>query len=382
MFNLQNYRLQGMKQSYIRSMTTECNKVKGINLGQGLCKLPTPDFIKEAAIEAINTGVNFYSSAEGIIELREAISKKLERDNNIVANPNNIIITNGSTGAFTSTINSLLRPKDGILLFEPFYGYHRNISILAGLEPQYLELKFPEFTIDEKMLVDSIRPNTKAIVLCTPANPSGKMWSKKEIDIIASVSEHYNLLVITDEIYEYITYDGRKHYSPASNEKLNQRTVTIMGFSKTFSVTGWRLGYAVASKKLANEIKLANDLYYVCSPTPFQKGIIAGLQAPISYYENMRTSFEIKRNKLYNALKNIGFNPILPQGAYYMMADISKLKCKNSLEAAMTFLQKTQVAAVPGSAFYEHKSGEKFLRFCFAVESEILDKACCQILSF
>src|SRR5512140_2097230 len=274
-------RLGALAQSDIRRMTRECERVGGINLGQGICDLPTPDLVREGAIRAINENRSTYSFAEGTQELRDAIAGKVLRDNGLAADPaTEICVTVGASGAYACAIHALLDPGDGILLFEPYYGYHLNAAIVAGLTPQFVTLKSPDFALHEAALEAAITPQTRAIVVCTPANPSGKMFSRPELEALARVAQKHDLLVITDEIYEYIRYDGRPHVSPASIPGLRERTVTIMGLSKTFSITGWRLGYAVAPEPLIKAITLVNDLDYVCAPTPLQLAAAAAFHAP------------------------------------------------------------------------------------------------------
>jgi aminotransferase len=376
-------RLKGLVQSDIRRMTRECHDVGGINLGQGVCDLPTPALVRDGAIEAIQKNKSIYSFPEGIIELREAIAAKLKEHNGIIADPvTEIVVTLGTSGAFTSTVTALINPGDGILLFEPYYGYHLNVSILAGLEPQFIELTPPLFSLTEDKLRAAIQPNTKAIVVCTPANPSGKMFDRSELEIIAKIAEEKNLLVITDEIYEFFRYDDKEHISPATIANLKERTVTLMGLSKTFSITGWRIGYAVAPAKMAQAITLVNDIYLICPPTPLQYGVAAGFQLPPAFYENLRNDFHKKRELICQALDSVGMFPIIPAGSYYVLADISKLGFPTSLDAAMELLKQTKVGSVPGSSFYRGEIGEKLLRFCFAKDDAVLMEACQRIRKF
>ena len=369
-------RLQGLVQSDIRRMTRECERVGGINLGQGICDLPTPELVRDGAIAAIKAQQSTYSFAEGARELREAISRKLARDNGIQANPaSEICVTLGATGAFASAINALLDPGDGILLFEPYYGYHLNSALVAGLVPQFVTLAAPEFELSERAVESSITPSTRAIVVCTPGNPSGKMFSREELELIERLAVKHDLLVITDEIYEYIRYDGRPHLSPATLPGLRERTVSIMGLSKTFSITGWRLGYAVAPEPLLKALTLVNDLYYVCAPTPLQLGAAAGFNAPQAYFEQLQAGYQHKRNLLCSALTAAGMPPIVPQGAYYVLAD-SRALAPSALAAAMRLLEETKVAAVPGTAFYRGEAGQGLLRFCFAKDAAVLEEAC------
>lgn len=376
-------RLAGMTQSEIRNMTRECERVGGINLGQGLGDLPTPPLVRDGAIQAIQDRRAMYSFPEGIVELRELISEKLRRDNNITADPRGeIVVTVGSSGGFACTITGCLNPGDGIVLFEPYYGYHLNASLLAGLEPQFVSLDPPNFEIVEQRLRAAIKPNTRAIVLCTPSNPSGKMYGPAEYALLDRICSEHDLLLITDEIYEYIVYDGRKHVSPATVGNLRERTVTLMGLSKTFSITGWRIGYAVAPQPLARAITLANDLFYVCSPTPLQHGVAAGFKSPPEYFAKLASDYQRKRDILCAGLTAAGLRPIVPQGAYYVLAEVGHLGFPTAKAAAMALLEETKVASVPGIAFYQSAAGEKLLRFCFAKEDQILRDAAERISSF
>ena len=370
-------RLSDLAQSDIRRMTRECERVGGINLGQGICDLPTPELVREGAIKAIRENKSIYSFAEGERALRDAIAKKLERDNGIKADPaSEICVTVGASGAYACAIHALLDPGDGILLFEPYYGYHLNAALVAGLVPQFCTLRAPDFALTEAALEAAVTAQTRAIVVCTPSNPSGKMFTRAELEILARVAARHDLLVITDEIYEYIRYDGRAHVSPAIVPGLKERTVTIMGLSKTFSITGWRLGYAVAPAGLTRAITLVNDLDYVCAPTPLQLGAAAGFDAPRAYFDELQSGYQKKRDLICDALRSAGLTPIVPQGAYYVLADCSAMGAKTAREAAMQLLERTRVASVPGSAFFRGGSGEKLLRFCFAKDDAVLDEAC------
>jgi aminotransferase len=370
-------RLSDLVQSDIRRMTRECERVGGINLGQGICDLPTPPLVRDGAIAAIRENRSVYSFAEGARELRDAIARKLRRDNGLAADPvSEICVTVGASGAYAAAINGLLDPGDGILLFEPYYGYHLNAALIAGLTPEFLTLEAPDFALREEALRAAITSRTRAVVVCTPSNPSGKMFTREELQALARVAQERDLLVITDEIYEYIRYDGRPHLSPASIPGLRERTVSIMGLSKTFSITGWRLGYSVAPPELTRAITLVNDLYYICAPTPLQLGAAAGFNAPQSYFDELQSGYQRKRDVMCNALKDIGLAPVVPQGSYYVLADCSALKFPTAREAAMYLLETTRVASIPGSAFYRGTAGEKLLRFCFAKDDETLDEAC------
>ena len=383
MSRFRSNRTAGLVQSDIRYMSRECNKVGGINLGQGICDMPTPDIVRQAAIDAIRSDHNIYSYAEGAIELREAIAEKVERYNRLHVDPEReLVVSVGASGAFSATIHALLDVGDGIVLFEPYYGYHLHASTVAGLEPQFVCLEPPEFAFTEAQLEETIQPNTRAIVVCTPSNPCGKMFNREELEAVSRVANRHDLLVITDEVYEYIVFDGRQHISPATIDGLRERTVSITSLSKTFAITGWRLGYVIAPEDMAKAIMLVSDLLYVCAPTPLQHGVAAGFSAPQSYFDSLRSDYQSARDLLCEALHEGGMEPIVPQGAYYVLAGIGHLGYDTAREAAMALLSETGVAAVSGRCFYRDQPGEQLLRFCFAKEPTALDEACRRLARF
>ena len=369
--------LRGVKQSAIRLMTRECRRAEGINLAQGLCDLPVPSFVLEGAKQAMDAGHNIYTFPEGCAELREAIARKLARDNDLKVDPaTEIVITVGVTGAYSSTLKALLNPGDGILIMEPYYGYHVHIAKVAGLRTYTVRLATPEFQLNELSLRKALNPNIRALVVCTPGNPSGKIFSREELEIVARVADEHDLLVITDEIYEYFTYDDMHHISPATVDNLYPRTVSMLGFSKIFSITGWRLGYVVAPEPLARAVMLANDSTCICAPAPLQYGVIAGLEAPVEFYTERRAAFQRKRDKLYAAVLGAGMRVQKPQGSYYLLADISALNYPSAWDAAMDILETKGIATVPGTAFFHDQEGEKYLRICFAKEDGVLEEVC------
>ena len=364
-------------------MTRACEAHGGINLGQGLCDMPTHPAVRAGAIEAIEARRNTYSYAEGAVELRAALARKLARDNGLEVDPaSELVITVGSTGAFTCAVTALLDPGDGLLLLEPYYGYHLNAARLAGLDVQLAALAPPRFALTREVLEGALRPHTKAVVACTPSNPSGKMMTRAELEVLAAVAEERDLLVLTDEIYEYIRFDGTPHVSPASLPSLRARTVTIGGASKTFSITGWRIGWAAAAEPLARAVSLVNDMYYVCAPTPLQLGVARGFDAPGPYFDDLAQTYQKKRDLVCDALAAAGMPPIRPQGAYYVLADISGLGFATAKDAAMQLLERAKVAAIPGTAFFRGDTGERTLRFCFAKEDDVLREAADRIAGF
>ncbi len=376
-------RLDGFVQSDIRRMSRECERVGGINLGQGICDLPTLPLVAEGAIEAIRSGKATYSKFEGIDPLRERIAEKVASFNGYRVDPGSeIVVTVGSTGGFAAAAMATLNPGDEVILFEPFYGYHLNTLKLLGITTKFVPLDLPDWSIDFEALARAFGPRTRGIVVCTPSNPCGKVFSAAELERIGELCRHHDAWVYTDEIYEYIVYDDRKHVSMATLDAYRDRVITISGFSKTFSITGWRIGYVTANPEVAKAIGLVTDLFYVCAPTPLQWGVARGLEVGEEYYRKMRDDYQRKRDMLAAALADAGMKPLVPQGAYYMLADVSASGYANSREAADALLAGARVASVPGSAFYVSGGGDQLLRFCFAKDDKPLAQACLQIRKF
>ena len=375
-------RLGGLVQSDIRRMSRECERIGGINLGQGICDLPTIPEVAEGAIEAIESHRATYSRLEGIDILREKIARKVGAFNGFNVDPETqIVVTVGSTGGFATAAMATLNPGDEVILFEPYYGYHLNTLKVLGVVPKFVALAAPDWEIDFEALRSAFTTRTRAVVICTPSNPSGKVFSREELEMIGALCNEYGAWAITDEIYEYIVYDGRKHLSMASLDSCRDLTITISGFSKTFSITGWRIGYVAAPETVAAKIGLLNDLFYVCAPTPLQWGVARGLDVGNGYYADLCASYQKKRDMLADAVRDAGMEPSVPQGAYYMLADIRGAGFSTDKEAANALLQRTGVAAVPGSAFHQSNRGETMLRFCFAKDFDVLEDACNRIRS-
>lgn len=371
-------RIKALTRSEIRIMSVECEKAGGINLSQGVCDLPLPPVLAEEAKAGIDNGQNHYTRFDGTEELRRAIAGKLTHYNHITVNPEiEVVVTAGATGAFYSACLALLNPGDEVILFEPFYGYHEYTLLALGLVPLYARLSPPDWHFNPEAVERLITPRTRGILVNTPANPSGKVFTFHELRQLSDICTRHNLLMFTDEIYEYIVYDGCAHLSPAVVDGMGSRTVTVSGYSKTFSITGWRIGYCACSEDLAAPIGCASDLVYVCAPSPLQEGVSKAIFAlPDSYYENLRAGYERKRNLICEALTSAGLNPCIPQGAYYVLADVSRIPGQTSKEKAMAILQKAGVATVPGEAFYHNGGGENLVRLCFAKADEVLYEAC------
>jgi aminotransferase len=371
-------------QSEIRSMTVECDAVGGVNMAQGVCDTPLPAPVVEAAIQAIHDGYNIYTRLDGVAVLRQAIADKLERHNGLIADPDKeILVTSGATGAMSSTCLALFDPGDEVILFEPFYGYHYSTLLSIRAEPVLVPLEPATWEIDFDRLRDAITPRTRGLVINTPINPCGKVFSRAELEGIAALAMEHDLFVLTDEIYEYFVYDGLSHVSPATIPGMAERTVTISGFSKTFSMTGWRVGYLSASSKWIPAIGYFHDLGYVCTPSPFQYAAAAGLRAlPDSFYQDLATEYQEKRDRICDALTAAGLTPAVPAGAYYVLADATRIEGERASIKARSLLRATGVGAVAGSAFYGAGRGENVLRFCFAKQSAELDRACTALRAF
>ncbi len=315
--------------------------------------------------------------------MRQAIASKLQRHNGISANPDTeILVTSGATGALYASCLALLNPGDEVILFEPFYGYHvatlRSLRVQATVVP----LEAPHWMLDLDRLRAAVTPCTRGLILNTPSNPSGKVFSQAELEAIAEFAIENDLFVFTDEMYEYFVFDGARHCSLATIPGMAERTITMSGFSKTFSVTGWRLGYLAADPRWIPAIGYFHDLTYVCAPAPLQHGAAAGLlQLPTSFYDNMAIEYQAKRDAICASLTRAGLTPSIPAGAYYVLAECSSIPGTGSKAKARKLLADTGIAAVSGAAFFAtdaagNNPGDHLLRFCFAKKEAELAEAC------
>jgi aminotransferase len=374
-------RIDCVAQSEIRRMTLECTRLGGINLAQGVCDTEVPAVIREAAKGAIDAGWNTYTRYDGLEELRRAIAIKHERFTGLPVDPQGeVVVSAGATGAFYSACLALLNPGDECILFEPYYGYH--VSTLKALQavPVLVRTSPPDWSFFHQDLSRVTTPRTRAILINTPSNPSGKVFDRSELEIVARFAQEHDLFVFTDEIYEHFVFDGLRHVSPATVPGMKERTITISGVSKTFSVTGWRIGYCICGARWAEAIGYFNDLVYVCAPAPLQMGIARGLlELAEDYYTGLLRDFSAKRARICSALHKAGLTPHVPRGAYYVLADLRALDGRTGKERAMDLLRRTGVACVPGEAFYGGGAGEDLGRFSFAKRDEILDEACRRI---
>ena len=365
-------------QSEIRAMSVACDAMGGVNLAQGVCDTEVPAVVAEGAHRAIRDGHNIYTRLEGILRLREAIAAQVKRTHGITVDPEReVLITSGATGAFQAASLALLNPGDEVIVFEPFYGYHLGMFRGMRIVPVPVALQNGTWELDHKAVRAAITSKTRAVVVNTPSNPSGKIFTRTELEGLAKIAEEFDLFVFTDEIYEHFVYGGAKHVSPMELPGMRERTILMSGFSKTFSVTGWRIGYLIADAKWVGSIGYFHDLTYVCAPAPFQHGVADGVeQLPPSYYTGLAKDHEAKRTMLVDALRDAGMTPQVPDGAYYILADASSIQGANAAEKARTLLKETGVGSVAGSAFFRPGGGENLLRFCFAKKDADLADAC------
>jgi aminotransferase len=368
-------------QSEIRAMTTECDRMGGINLAQGVCDTPVPAVVEAAAIQAIRDGQNIYTRCDGTARLREAIAAKQMRDYGLrYDREDEVLVASGATAGLHAAAMAILNPGDEVIVFEPFYGYHVNTLKSLRVEPVLVALNEPDWELDVDALRRAVTPRTRAILLNTPANPTGKIFTLPELEAVAQLCMERDLFLITDEIYEYFVYDGAQHICPATLPGMRERTIVVSGFSKTYSITGWRVGYATADARWMPAMAHFHDLTYVCSPAPFQFATAVGLEElPASFYTQVAIDHQSKRERLLAALREAGMEPGVPPGAYYIMANAARLPGKTAAEKARHLLRATGVAAVAGSAFFRPGRGENLLRFCFAKRDAELDEACARL---
>ena len=376
-----NRRMATLAHSEIRAMTQACVQAKGLNMAQGVCDTPVPPVVIRAATAAMEQGKNSYSRFDGLFELRQAVSKKLAQYNGIAADPEtDITISAGATGAFHCACLALLSPGDEVILFEPYYQYHISALLAVEAVPVMVKLRAPDWALSSADVERAITPRTKAIIVNSPGNPSGKIFSRQELETIAAVALQRDLFLFTDEIYEYFLYDDRTHVSLASLPGMADRTITIGGYSKTFSITGWRIGYSVAAARWAQAIGAMNDLLYVCAPTPLQAAVAVGIQElPDIFYRDLARDYQLKRDRFCRALAQAGLSPSIPQGAYYVLADTSRLPGATGKERAMFLLKTIGLAGVPGEAFFSGPEGSRFIRFSYAKIDADIDDACSRI---
>jgi aspartate/methionine/tyrosine aminotransferase len=374
-------------ESVIREMTRLALEHQAVNLSQGFPDFAAPAEIKEAARQAIADDINQYAITWGAKALRDAIVEKFERTQGIRVDPEReITICCGSTEAMMSSMMAIINPGDEIVVFEPYYENYGPDAILSGATPRFVKLRPPDWTFDEKELAAAYGPHTKAIILNTPNNPTGKVFTRAELEFISGLCVRWNAFCITDEIYEHILYDGAEHISMAQIDGMRERTIVINGMSKTYSVTGWRVGWAIAPAKATAAIRKVHDFLTVGAAAPLQQAGAIALKSPDSYYQNLAKSYREKRERLLKILTGAGFTVFKPRGAYYIMTDIAGFdfndgrsnseKTTNDVAFAKFLVEKVGVAVVPGSSFYGNPAdGSSQVRFTFCKKESTLAAA-------
>lgn len=374
MKNLSN-RATSFTESVIRKMTLVANKYNSINLAQGFPEFDPPFEILNRLQEISLTGPHQYSITCGAKNLREAIAKKHEKLTGITTNPEeNVVVTCGGTEAMMASMMAITNPSDKVIIFSPFYENYKADAILSGADPIFVKLNPPNFDFDIDELENAFKQNPKAIILCNPSNPSGKVFTREELQIIADFAEKYDTYVVTDEVYEHIVYKPYVHTYFASLPKMKDRTITTTSLSKTYSITGWRLGYTIANKEITQAIKSVHDFLTVGAAAPLQEAAIVGLNFGDEYYEKLQEKYTHKRDIFLNGLKEIGLDFYSPQGTYFVMVDISKFKRKSDYDFCVELSQKIGVTPVPGSSFFKDDNND-YVRFHFAKNDDTLIEA-------
>ena len=366
------------EESVIREMTRLANRYNAINLAQGFPDFPAPEFLKEFAKEFIDRDYNQYAITWGTKSIRYAISKKYKRFYDLDYDPESeITVCCGSTECMISAMLGVVNPGEEVIVVEPFYENYGPDAIICGAKPVFLPMEGPEFRITEENLKKVFNRKTKAIILNSPHNPTGKVFSIEELNLIADFCKRYDVIVITDEIYEHIIYDDLMHIPIATLPGMRDRTITISGVSKTFSVTGWRIGYILAPEKLTKGIRKIHDFLTVGAPAPLQEACAKAIDTSDDYYSELKKFYEYRRDLLYNSLKDIGFKAVKPEGAYYILCEFDNFGFDDDVKFTEYLIKEIGVAVVPGSSFFskENFNGKKYIRFCFCKKEETLNKA-------
>ena len=369
-------------ESVIREMTRLAHLHGAVNLAQGFPDFPAPAAIKAAAKQAIDRDLNQYAITWGAKSLREAIAKRMGKYNRMQVDPETMItVCCGATEAMISAMLATVDPGEEVIIFEPFYENYGPDCVLSGATPVFYRLEAPEFGIDFDRLGALFNEKTKAVIINTPNNPTGKVFSADELSAIARLCIEHDCLAITDEIYEYILYDGAKHLSIASLPGMSERTITISGHSKTFSVTGWRVGYCVAAPKITDAIRKVHDFLTVGAPHPLQEAAAAALGFEDQFFLELATAYQGRRDRLMAGLTETGFTPVKPRGAYYIMAGIEAFGFDDDVRFSNYLVEEIGVAVVPGSSFFSKpEDGRKLVRFCFPKKDATID-ACLERLA-
>lgn len=374
-------RVTHFTESVIREMTRLAHEHDALNLAQGFPDYDPPGDILTFAQEAIAAGENQYAVTWGDPRLRRAVANKVTRQWGVPIDPDrDVTVTCGATEGVAASLLAVLNPGDEVVLFEPFYENYLPVSHLAGATARFVRLEAPSFRIDEDALRAAVTDRTRAIVFNTPNNPTGRVYSAEELDIVRRVCLEHDLILITDEIYEHYVYDGRQHIPPATLPDMRERTICVSGLSKTLSITGWRIGYVIAPPPLSGAVRKVHDFLTVGAPAPLQVAAARALDTlPDTYYTELAASFTAKRDRFVAALRQAGFQCEMPEGAYYVMAECHMFPGCSDYEAAKRLIERGGIASVPGSGFYrpdgDRPAPGNLLRFAFCKREETLDRA-------
>ncbi len=384
MRNLSSKRAMKFTESVIREMTRVCLKHEGMNLAQGFPDFPAPAEIKEAATKAIQADLNQYAITWGEPNLRQAIAEKFAWYNGVSIDPEKeITVCCGSTEAMISSLMAIVNSGEEVIVFEPFYENYGPDTILCDARPRFVTLHEPDWHFDEGQLTKAFTNKTKAIVINTPNNPTGKVFSRDELQFIVDLCLKWGVVAVTDEIYEHILYDGAKHISIASFPGMRDQTITINSISKTYSLTGWRVGWAIAPSSLTSSIRKVHDFLTVGAPHPLQEAAAAALRIDRAYYQTLAMEYEKRREFFSQVLEETGFRVYRPHGAYYIMTDIGHFGFPDDVTFALHLVEKFGVATVPGGSFYSRSPlGKTKVRFCFPKRMETLEQAATSLRKF
>jgi aminotransferase len=370
-------RAADLKRSEIRRFSAIVQQMGGVNLSQGVCDQPAPDPVKDGAKQAIDDNHSIYTDLRGLADLRQAVAEKSRRFNGLTLDPETqIVVTCGTAGGFICAALATLNPGDEVICFSPFYNYYPDALRLLDVTTRFVDTHPPDWTFATDDLARAFSDRTRMILVNTPCNPTGKVFTESELHAIANLADSHDAWIFADEIYEYITFD-RPHVSIARLPAARERTLTASGPSKTFAVTGWRVGWVTGPAPVMEKLGIINDMINICAPAPLQHGVRAGLTLPEEYYRDLAQDYRGRRDLLADALADVGLNTHRPQGAIYITAEFKEGRFTSDVEAAETILEKVGVATVPLRAFFANpEAGARFLRFCFAKPREELEEAC------
>ena len=358
-------------------MTTQSNRRKAINLSQGFPDFDGPMEVRKAAADAILRGPNQYCPSMGVQSLREAVAKKMKRFYGVEVDPDTqVTVTAGATEGLAATFLGLLEPEDEVILLEPSYDLYPAMIARAGARAVFVPLERPEFGLSREKLLGALSDKTRAIVINNPQNPCGKVFSFEDLDWLGRLCKRENVFLISDEVYEHLIYDGRSHVTLLNIPSLVDRCVVISSTAKTFSMTGWKVGYVVASESLSRAVRMSHQFLTFCTPGPLQEAMAMALGMDESYYESLLADYSDKRERFCNALADMGFSVLLPEGTYYASIDIGPLDFEDDLAFCRYLVSEVGVAAIPSSFFWhDRRGGQDLVRFCFCKKDETLDEA-------